>query len=116
MNKSIDRVPPVARYANEAKLYIMLLHKSFAIQMKKLDAAHEDGIITDEEYNQWSEFFDTSRKEWLTKDFTKPENISLLSVMAKHNMDIARKLNFTPPLYTTIYLLILNINNVVHGH
>ncbi len=101
MNGPGDSELPASHYADEARLYITLLNKSFAIQTKKLEAAHDNGIITDDEYDQWFEFFDTSRREWLAMDLTKPENILFLAAIAKHNMDFAKKLNFTRPPYTS---------------
>lgn len=94
-NSSVDGKLLRVRFTNHAKPYIMLLHKSFAIQMEKLEAAYMDGTITEEEYDRWFEFFESSKREWLEKDLTKPENIHFLAVIAKHNMETARKIKFT---------------------
>lgn len=95
MNAFGDHELPVSQYDDEVKQYIMLLNESFVIQTKKLEAAYVDGIITEREYDQWLNFFDTARREWLAMDLTKPENILFLAAMAKHNMEIAQKMKFT---------------------
>jgi hypothetical protein len=95
MNFSVGKELPETEYSSEARHYIRLLHKSFAIQMKKLEDAYAIGIITDKEYDQWVEFFEKSKKELLEKDFTRSCNVIFLGIIAKHNMEIARKITFT---------------------
>ena len=91
---SVNSELRVTEYSDQVNTYIKLLHESYAIQTKKLNHAFAHGIITEVEYDQWLEFFKTSRKEWLAKDLTQPGNIIFLKVMARHNMEIARKLKF----------------------
>lgn len=95
MNASGDSELLASQYGDETKPYIMLLNESFAIQIKKLEVAYMERIITEKEYDQWLYFFDTTRREWLAMDHTKLERIPFLTVMAKHNMEIAQKMKFT---------------------
>ncbi|HEX7904693.1 MAG TPA: hypothetical protein VF487_12495 [Chitinophagaceae bacterium] len=94
MNDYGDSELSASRYSDEVTSYIVLLNKSFTIQTKKLEDAFADGIITEEEYDQWFKLYDRTRKECLSLDLTIPGNFNLFVKMAKHNMEIAEKLTF----------------------
>lgn len=74
---------------------ILLMQQSFRIKVEKLKTARIDGIINDREYGQWIECLDSLRRDWLEKDFTRPENILLLKFMSMQCYQKAKKLKFS---------------------
>ncbi len=73
---------------------ILLIVQSFEMQIEKLQAARKDGFINEKEYGEWVELFDSFRREWLEKDFTKSENILFLKFMSMEYYQTAKKLKF----------------------
>jgi len=84
----------LVREVRETPAPISLIHKSFQIQIEKLQTAYSEGIINEKEYHKWFELFDSFRREWLAKDFTKSENILFLKFIANQYNQVAKKLKF----------------------
>jgi hypothetical protein len=74
---------------------ILLIEQSFQFQIEKLQTARKEGIINEREYKEWFELFDSFRREWLEKDFTKSENILFLKFMSRQYYKKAKDLKFT---------------------
>jgi hypothetical protein len=94
MNLTIDSELLTAEESYKAHYYISLLHKTYASLTKKCDDAFADGLISESEYDEWIEFFETTRKTWLNKDFTEKEDVTFLIIMTRHLISVNKKLDF----------------------
>ena len=76
-------------YAYQAMEALLLLHESFVIRVEKLKSALKKGTINNREYDAWLSCFQDVKSGWLMHDISTTDDILLLQLLAKQNMQDA---------------------------
>ena len=82
---------PSSAYASQAVEAIRMIHNSFVIMTDKLKVELQRNMITDKEYNDWLQCFQSLKKGWLNREVKTSDDVLFLQWMDKSSMEEAKK-------------------------